>query len=226
MWRRAVQSRRFWRVRDNILYGDRRRIRLVMVRYCAEHDGCRRSFLPTWTCQGYPGPAGTATTISLIPRSALRRRRSPWGARVVGRALGRGGRSALRRGPGGGAVAPPEAMTSGQITYDLRRLRIHGLICASSTASATGSPSPDSARPSGTPRLTQRFLIRGLAELTDPSPPAPARLRAAARAYEASLDDLARKAGLAALPCPCYQQERPAIAKFDSPRTGLLNQAL
>ena len=47
-------------------------------------------------------------------------------------------------------------------------------------------------------RLTRRFLIPGLAELTDPSPSAPTRLRAAARAYEASLDDLARQAGLAA----------------------------
>jgi len=92
----------------------------------------------------------------------------------------------------------PEAMTSGQITYDLRRLRIHGLIFRI----------PHSFRYQVTPtglrqalfltRLTQRFLIPGLAQLTDPSPPAPTRLRAAARAYEASLDDLARQAGLAA----------------------------
>jgi len=92
----------------------------------------------------------------------------------------------------------PEAMTSGQITYDLRRLRIHGLIFRI----------PHSFRYQVTPtglrqalfltRLTQRFLIPGLAQLTDPSPPAPTPLRAAARAYEASLDDLARQAGLAA----------------------------
>ena len=92
----------------------------------------------------------------------------------------------------------PEAMTSGQITYDLRRLRIHGLICRV----------PGTFRYQVTPaglrqalfltRLTQRLLIPGLAELTDPSPPAPSRLRAAARAYEASLDDLTHQAGLAA----------------------------
>ena len=92
----------------------------------------------------------------------------------------------------------PEAMTSGQITYDLRRLRIHGLIFRI----------PHSFRYQVTPtglrqalfltRLTQRFLIPGLAQLTDPSPPAPTRLRAAARAYEASLDDLTHQAGLAA----------------------------
>ena len=92
----------------------------------------------------------------------------------------------------------PEAMTSGQITYDLRRLRIHGLI----------QRIPHSFRYQVTPaglrqalfltRLTQRLLIPGLAELTDPSPPAPSRLRAAARAYDAALDDLTRHAGLAA----------------------------
>jgi hypothetical protein len=92
----------------------------------------------------------------------------------------------------------PEAMTSGQITYDLRRLRIHGLI----------QRIPHSFRYQVTltglrqalflTRLTQRFLVPGLAQLTDPSPPAATRLRAAARAYEASLDDLARQAGLAA----------------------------
>jgi hypothetical protein len=92
----------------------------------------------------------------------------------------------------------PGAMTSGQLTYDLRRLRIHGLICRI----------PHSFRYQVTPagirqalfltRLTRRFLIPGLAELTDPSPPVPARLREAARAYEASLDDLARQAGLPA----------------------------
>ena len=92
----------------------------------------------------------------------------------------------------------PEAMTSGQITYDLRRLRIHGLI----------QRIPHSFRYQVTPaglrqalfltRLTERLLVPGLAELTDPSPPAPSRLRAAARAYDSALDDLIRHAGIAA----------------------------
>ena len=47
-------------------------------------------------------------------------------------------------------------------------------------------------------RLTQRLLIPGLAQLTDPSPPVPTRLRAAARAYDAAIDELTRQAGLAA----------------------------
>jgi hypothetical protein len=92
----------------------------------------------------------------------------------------------------------PEDMTSRQITYDLRRLRIHGLIIRI----------PHSFRYQVTPtglrqalfltRLTQRLLIPGLAHLTDPSPPASSRLRAAARAYDAAISDLTRQAGLAA----------------------------
>ena len=48
------------------------------------------------------------------------------------------------------------------------------------------------------PRLHDRLLRTGLAQLTDPDPPAPAALRAADRAYQAAIDDLARQAGLAA----------------------------
>jgi len=92
----------------------------------------------------------------------------------------------------------PEDMTSGQITYDLRRLRAHGVI----------ERIPRTHRYTITPggirtalfltRLSQRFLIPGMAQVTDPSPPAPSRLRAASRAYEAAIDDLAANAGLAA----------------------------
>jgi len=89
-------------------------------------------------------------------------------------------------------------ITSGQITYDLRRLRIHGLI----------ERLPRTHRYQITPagirtalfltRLNQRFLIPGTAQITGSSPPAHSTLRAAARAYEAAIDDLARDAGLAA----------------------------
>ena len=92
----------------------------------------------------------------------------------------------------------PGAMTSGQISYDLRRLRIHGLI----------ERIPGTFRYQVTPagirqamfltRLTQRLLITGLAEFAPPDPPMPSRLRAAARAYDAAIDDLARQSGLAA----------------------------
>jgi hypothetical protein len=91
----------------------------------------------------------------------------------------------------------PGAMTSGQITYDLRRLRIHGLIERIPHSFRYQVTAAGIRQALFLTRLTQRFLIPALAELTDPSPPAPTRLRAAARAYEASLDDLARQAGLA-----------------------------
>ena len=92
----------------------------------------------------------------------------------------------------------PEDMTSGQISYDLRRLRIHGLI--------ERIPGTHRYLPTLTgtryarflTRLTQRLLIPALAELTGPDPPIPSMLRAAARAYDAAIEDLTRKAGLAA----------------------------
>ena len=47
-------------------------------------------------------------------------------------------------------------------------------------------------------RLTQRLLIPGLSQLTDPTPPVPTRLRAADRAYDAAIDQLTHHALLAA----------------------------
>jgi hypothetical protein len=47
-------------------------------------------------------------------------------------------------------------------------------------------------------RVHDRLLRTGLAQLTDPSPPAPAALRAADRTYQAAIDELIRGAGLAA----------------------------
>ena len=92
----------------------------------------------------------------------------------------------------------PGAMTSGQITYDLRRLRIHGLIERIPGTFRYQVTVTGIRQALFLTRLTQRLLIPGLAELTDPSPPAPSRLRAAARAYDAALDDFTRQAGLAA----------------------------
>jgi hypothetical protein len=92
----------------------------------------------------------------------------------------------------------PEDMTSGQITYDLRRLRIHGVIRQiphSFRYQVTGTGLRQA--PFLT-RLVHRMLIPGPAQLADPDPPVPSPLRAAARAYETSLDHLARQAGLAA----------------------------
>ena len=88
----------------------------------------------------------------------------------------------------------PEDITAGKMTYDLRRLREHGLI----------QRIPRSRRYQVTDTGLQHALLfthahdhllrTGLAELTDPSPPAPSRLRT----YQAAFDDLARQAHLAA----------------------------
>jgi hypothetical protein len=92
----------------------------------------------------------------------------------------------------------PGHMTSGQITYDLRRLRLHGLIeriphTFRYRVTRTGLRSATFLT-----RVHDRVLRTGLAEITDPSPPAPTALRAADCAYQAAIDDLTRNAGLAA----------------------------
>jgi hypothetical protein len=92
----------------------------------------------------------------------------------------------------------PEAMTSGQITHELRRLRIHGLIQRIPHSFRYQITIAGIRQARFLTRLTQRLLIPGLAELIDPSPPVPTRLRAADRAYDAALDELTRHAGLAA----------------------------
>ena len=92
----------------------------------------------------------------------------------------------------------PDRMTSGQISYDLRRLRLHGLI--------ERIPHTFRYRVSDTGLRCALFLTRahtrliraGLAELTDPEPPMPSRLRTAADAYQAAVNDLAATAGIAA----------------------------
>jgi len=91
---------------------------------------------------------------------------------------------------------PPDAVTAGQMTYDLRRLRTHGLI----------SKIPHSHRYRITDhglhtamfltRIHDRLLPTGLAILADPTLPRP--LRAAATAYQTAIDNLTATAGLAA----------------------------
>ena len=92
----------------------------------------------------------------------------------------------------------PEDMTSGQISYDLRRLRIHGIIERIPGTFRYQITLPGIRQAMFLTRLTRRLLITGLAELAQPDPPLPSRLRAAARAYDAAIDDLAHHAKLAA----------------------------
>jgi hypothetical protein len=91
-----------------------------------------------------------------------------------------------------------DAISAGQMSYDLRRLRAHGLI--------TRTPRSHRYRLTDTglhhamllSHIHTRLLLPGLAQLTDPDPPAPSPLRTAARNYRHALDQLTQEAGLAA----------------------------
>jgi hypothetical protein len=93
---------------------------------------------------------------------------------------------------------PPTEISPGQITYDLRRLRAHGLI--------TRIPGTHRYRITDTglhhamllTHLHTRLLHPGLAQPTDPDPPIPSTLRTAARNYQHALDQLTQQAGFAA----------------------------
>jgi hypothetical protein len=92
----------------------------------------------------------------------------------------------------------PGHLTSGQMTYDLRRLRHHGLIERIPHTFRYHVTDTGLRTALFLTRVHDRLLRTGLAEITDPSPPASTPLRAADRAYQAALDDLTRQAGLAA----------------------------
>ena len=86
-------------------------------------------------------------------------------------------------------------ISAGQMTYDLRRLRAHGLI--------TRLPGSHRYQVTDTglhhalflTRAHDRLLRGGLAQLVDPGD---TRLRTASRAYQTAVDDLVRESGLAA----------------------------
>lgn len=92
----------------------------------------------------------------------------------------------------------PGQISAGQMSYDLRRLRAHGLI--------TRIPGSHRYRVTDTglhhamllTHVQTRVLQPGLAQLLDPAPPRPTRLRTAARAYQDALDQFAQEAQLAA----------------------------
>ena len=92
----------------------------------------------------------------------------------------------------------PDLMTSGQITYNLRRLRMHGLIERIPGTFRYQVTDAGMRSAQFLTRLHGRVLHTGLAEITDPDPPGSTALRAADRAYQAAIDDIIRHAGLAA----------------------------
>jgi hypothetical protein len=93
-------------------------------------------------------------------------------------------------------------MTSGQLTHDLRRLRVHGLIERIPRTHRYQVTDTGLRHALFLTRLHARFPRPGLGQLTGQltgqPPPVPAPLRAADRAYRNAIDDLARQAGLAA----------------------------
>jgi hypothetical protein len=91
-----------------------------------------------------------------------------------------------------------EHITAGKMTYDLRRLRTHGLITRIPRTRRYQITDTGLTRALLFTRAHDHLLRAGLAELTDPDPPAPSPLRAADRAYQKAFDDVAHYAHLAA----------------------------
>jgi hypothetical protein len=91
-----------------------------------------------------------------------------------------------------------EHITAGKMTYDLRRLRAHGLIARIPRTRRYQVTDTGLSHALLLTHAHDHLLRAGLAQLTDPDPPASTRLRAADRAYQAAFDDLAHYAHLAA----------------------------
>jgi hypothetical protein len=92
----------------------------------------------------------------------------------------------------------PKDITAGKMTYDLRRLRAHGLITRIPHSRRYQITDTGMQHALFLTHAHDHLLRTGLAELTDPDPPRPSRLRTAARAYQAAFHDLAHYAHLAA----------------------------
>ncbi|WP_322770442.1 hypothetical protein [Frankia sp. Cr1] len=92
----------------------------------------------------------------------------------------------------------PATMTSGQMTYDLRRLRLHGLIERIPHTHRYQVTDAGLRHALFLTRAYNRLLRTGMAELTDPHSNDPPPLRRAATAYETAINQLAEHAGLAA----------------------------
>ena len=90
---------------------------------------------------------------------------------------------------------PAESITPGKMTYDLRRLRQHGLIERIPHTFRYQVTDTGLAHALFLTRLHDKFLRTGLAHLASPADPG---LAAASRAYTRAIDNLATQAGLAA----------------------------
>jgi hypothetical protein len=89
----------------------------------------------------------------------------------------------------------PDDITTGQITYDLRRLRHHGLIQRIPHTHRYRVTDTGLQSAMFLSAVHDRLLPTGLADLAAPTP---TRLRAASTAYRAAINDLTQRTGLAA----------------------------
>jgi hypothetical protein len=94
--------------------------------------------------------------------------------------------------------ADPNTWPAGRATYDLRRLRLHGLIRRIPHTHRYQVTDTGLHHALFLTRVHDRLIRTGTAHHSDPDPPARSPLRAATRAYNTALDQIARLAGLAA----------------------------
>jgi hypothetical protein len=92
----------------------------------------------------------------------------------------------------------PDELTAGQVSYDLRRLRAHGLISRITGSHRYRITDTGLHHAMLLTHIHTRLLQPGLAQLTDPDPPAPSPLRTAARNYQHALGQLTQEARFAA----------------------------
>ena len=92
----------------------------------------------------------------------------------------------------------PGTLTRGQATYDLRRLRHHGLIERIPHSHRYQVTASGHRRALFLIRAHDRLLRDGLGELTEPLPDQPRKLRTASNAYDRAIDELLQRARLAA----------------------------
>ena len=91
-----------------------------------------------------------------------------------------------------------DPISAGQMSYDLRRLRAHGLIARIPRSHRYRLTEIGLHHAMLLSHIHTRLLQPGLAHLTDPDPPEPSTLRTAAHKYRRALDQLTQDAGLAA----------------------------
>ncbi|NMI01691.1 hypothetical protein [Pseudonocardia acidicola] len=92
----------------------------------------------------------------------------------------------------------PTGPSAGQVSYDLRRLRAHGLIARAPGSHRYRVTDTGPAHATLITDIHTRLPEPGPAQFTDPDPPAPSALRAAARNYRHALDHFTQQARFAA----------------------------